>query len=230
MDLSKVKTNADGEFNEKDLAKAVNVHERNLGALKLYQEAFMGETAVVYCVGVKHAETVAELFNTAGTSATYIEGNMSEGQRKQILKDYHDGKIKVLFSADLLIVGFDEQSASVCLNLRPTRSQVVAEQRGGRVLRVDDNNPWKHAYIVDFVDKGAEKSGMVLFSKVANGTHIEHKPKGTREGGGGRGGGKRVDLSKIKVEGLEVVVETGEIMELQAKLDRPEKSRKSRID
>lgn len=219
-DLSKVKVNADGEYNEEQLEKAVNTATRNLAAVKLYMEGFNGETAVVYCVGVKHAKKMAELYNEKGVSAAYVDGTMNPDERRKIFDDYASGKIKVLCNADLLIAGFDEQSASVCINLRPTKSRVVAEQRGGRVLRLNDNDPDKYAYIIDFVDRGTDASDQVLFSQVAGGVKIEQKEK--REGGGG-GGGPRINIDHIKIDGIEIIIDEEQILEIQRKLKKIER-------
>src|SRR5258708_2288682 len=194
-DLSQVKTYSNtGEYSQKELEKAINVAGRNQAAVELYKKMFEGRSAVTYCVGVEHATTVANNFKKAGISAAHISGQMTEKVQQTLLQKFKYGEIKVLCNADILIAGFDEPRASVCLNLRPTRSRVVAEQRGGRVLRLDENNPEKHAYIVDFLDKdgrGVSKPP-VLFADVAEGAEFLH-PK------------KRVGLDKNEGEGSETV-------------------------
>ncbi len=70
--------------------------------------------------------------------------------KNDIISRFHNGNVRALFNADLLIEGFDVASASLCMNLRPTLSPVVQEQRCGRVLRLDPNNKNKRARIVDF--------------------------------------------------------------------------------
>lgn len=220
VDLSNVKVTAEGEYNEKELAKAVDIESRNRAAVELYKEAFDGQLAVAYCVGVKHAENLAKIFNDSGIPAVAISGDTSVTEQEEIFKKYETGEIKVLCNADLLIAGFDEPQASVCLNLRPTKSLVVAEQRGGRVLRLDEKNPNKHAYIVDFIDWGFERSGQVLFPKVAEAVELEPKDKKERDF---NGGGGRVDFSHIKVDGIEVMVDQEVILEIIKSVEKPEK-------
>jgi hypothetical protein len=54
-------------------------------------------------------------------------------------------------SVNQFIRGNDCKLASVAMNLAPTGSKVRAQQRGGRVLRLDPLNPAKHAHIIDFL-------------------------------------------------------------------------------
>ncbi|MBP7992479.1 MAG: DEAD/DEAH box helicase [Candidatus Magasanikbacteria bacterium] len=211
VDLSGVKVTASGEYNAVELAKAVDIESRNKAAVELYKQAFDGRLAVAYCVGVTHAENLAKLFNDSGVPSAYISGDTSVKEQEEIFKKYEAGEIKVLCNADLLIAGFDEPQASVCLNLRPTKSLVVAEQRGGRVLRLDENNPNKHAYIVDFIDWGYKKSGQILFPQVAEAIELEAKEKKEQEGRGGKG---RVNFNHIKIDGIEVVVDQEVMLEI----------------
>lgn len=166
VDLTNVSITSNGDYDPEELEIAINTATRNSAAVELYKKMFDGQRTVTYCVGVKHAEEVAELFRKQGVSATVISGKSKDKQ--EILRKFKDGEIKVLCNADILIQGFDEPRASVCLNLRPTLSMVVAEQRGGRVLRKNEDDPQKHAFIVDFIDKTENtKKISVSFAQVA---------------------------------------------------------------
>lgn len=216
VDLSKVKIkeNTD-EYDEKELEKAVNVASRNQAAVDLYKKRFNGELAVAYCVGVKHASTVAAAFRRSGVPAAHISGEMSEKIQQALLEKFHTGEIKVLCNADLLIAGFNEPQASVCLNLRPTRSRVVAEQRGGRVVRIDKKNPKKHASIIDFVDKGIKlKRPPVLFADVAGGAEFYPKRKGKGRIEGKKEGSRFKNPPILDIPGLEVITDVEEIMKV----------------
>ena len=214
VDLSKVTINRGGEYNEKELARAVNVSSRNVAAVNLYKENFAGELAVAYCVGVDHAEAVAKEFNDAGIKAAVVSGRTPRTKQKEILQRYNNGEIKVLCNADLLVMGFDERKTSVCLNLRPTLSKVVAEQRGGRALRIDDDNPNKFSTIVDILDQGInEDHPPVLFADVADG--VRFLPKRCKKGG-------KIGVTPprppfVNVPGLEVITDVEEIMKLVAR-------------
>ncbi len=215
VDLSKVELNFNGEYDRDQLEKAVNVAGRNKAAVDLYKQAFMGQLGVAYCVGIKHAQVVAETFNREGVPAACISGEMEDDEQENLLKDFHSGKIKVLCNADILIAGFNEERASVCFNLRPTRSKVVAEQRGGRVLRLNKEDPNKHSYVIDFIDKGIKlKRAPVLFSHIAGGAELVHKQKDESITTGGGGGGRKRLPPILDIPGLEVVTDIEEVMKI----------------
>jgi superfamily II DNA or RNA helicase len=219
VDLSKVERYKDGKWKESSLAKAVNIAGRNKAAVDIYRNNFNGRFAIAYCVGVKHATKVADTFREAGIPAAHISGKMNKKIQDKILEQYNIGELKVLCNADLLIVGFDEPKTSVCFNLEPTQSAVKAEQRGGRVLRLDQANTNKHAYIIDFLDEGyfdgngGVRQGPVLFADVVDGVRFAPKNKKKHLGGGGGGGAVQI----IDLEGVEVITDEEEIMRLVRK-------------
>lgn len=161
-DISDVKVTSSGDYDEKELEKAVNNEARNLSAMQLYQEMFFGRSAIAYCSGVAHAESLNKLFNEQGISSAVISGTTPEEERGDIFKKFKNGEIKVLCNARVLIEGFDEPRASVGLNLQPTLSKVDAEQRGGRLLRINDIDPFKVPYIVDFIDTNRNSSSITF--------------------------------------------------------------------
>ncbi|MFA6548226.1 MAG: DEAD/DEAH box helicase [Candidatus Magasanikbacteria bacterium] len=215
VDLSNVTFTKLGDYNENELEKAVNIVGRNKAAADLYKAAYNGQLAVAYCVGIKHAEAVAEEFKKTGVPAQAISGKTPSKEQIRILKDFREGKIKVLCNADLLKEGFDEPKASVCLNLKPTRSKVSAVQRGGRVLRLEEGNPEKHAVVVDFLDKGMPINKLpVLFADVAGGAQLvpKRKTKKGENGHNGEGGVPRPPI--IDIPGLEVIYDEEEVMRI----------------
>jgi signal recognition particle subunit SEC65 len=98
----------------------------------------------------------------------------------------------------------------------------VAEQRGGRVLRVDKDNEEKHATVVDFLDQGLEKRPPVLFAEVADGAEILHKKKGK-----GGGSGVRPEYPTIHIDGLNIILDTEEILRIvnERKIQETKKER-----
>jgi superfamily II DNA or RNA helicase len=219
-DLSKVKIVGGEKYDEKELEHAVNNHGRNTAAIELYRKMFKGEMAVVYCAGIQHATDLAKMFNDQGVSAEVISGKTPEKERKSILARYDVGEIKVLCNSDLLIAGFDQPKASICLNLRPTLSSVIAEQRGGRVLRLNEEDEEKVAYIVDFIDKGHDPQHYpVQFAEVAEETAL------LRKGKLGLGRYKRL---YIRIEGLNVETDSKKISEL-VRVNKKEREQKEKF-
>src|SRR5262249_21802328 len=133
---------------------------------------FSGEPTLVNCVSITHAKDAAEAFRVKGIAAEAIYGTMQEEEREAILGRFRSGETKVITSVNLLSEGFDEQKATVCFNLRPTMSVVLAAQRGGRVLRIDEDNPLKIATIVDFIDKEETGKSPITFAEIAGDSYI----------------------------------------------------------
>ncbi|MFA7654042.1 MAG: DEAD/DEAH box helicase [Candidatus Magasanikbacteria bacterium] len=165
-----------GDYNQQELEKIVNVAERNQGAVELYKKAFLGEKTVCYCAGIGHAKALSNIFLREGINAAVISGEQSKKDRDDIIRRYalpvsDPNHIDVLCNAQILIEGFDEPQASVCMNLKPTASEVVEEQRSGRVLRLDPSNLNKVATVVDFLDKNSRRPA-VLFSDIIGGAEV----------------------------------------------------------
>lgn len=217
-DISNVHIRA-GEYKEEDLALVLDIETRNQAAVELYDKMFSGKAGIVYCLGVSHAEKLAELFNQKGIKAAYISGYMNETERDEIYRKYKSGGIDMLCNSDILIRSFDEPRAEVCLNLRPTLSKVVAEQRAGRVLRKDPNNPSKHAYIVDFIDQNNDaRKNQVLFAEIAGSAHIEGKA--FLNSTSSQRTTEPSPLPDIQIEGLRVVTNTEEVMTIAKESSR----------
>lgn len=226
VDLSKVSVGeSNGEYDSLELERAINVVGRNKAAVDLYKNNFNGKLAVAFCAGVLHATTLAQQFNEQDVAAAVISGEDSEKNQQDLRDKFQRGEIKVLCNADILVTGFDEPKAAVCLNLRPTRSRVVAEQRGGRVLRVDSTQNDKHAVVIDFIDSGLpENKQPILFAQIVGAAAV--KPNDSfREAGQQPGGERNVKskpLSIAHIPGLEVIVDTEEIMRIVNKNEESE--------
>lgn len=223
-DISAVKIKNREKYDPDELEKAINQESRNRSAVELYKQQFQGHLAIAYCGGVTHAEHVADMFNKDDIKAEVISGDTPDDEKEKILARYNSGETKVLCNARILIEGFDEPKATVCLNLQPTLSHVDAEQRAGRVLRLDPDNPDKWAYIVDFVDKGASTSTRT-FAEIAQASEVDKDQavtfKDFGQGGEGEKEGEKEGEGKepktvpdIIINGLRVVVDAREVLKI----------------
>jgi superfamily II DNA or RNA helicase/GNAT superfamily N-acetyltransferase len=196
------------EFDEHALAGAVNVAVRNQAAVDLYEQSLMGRQTVAYCAGIDHAKALAEQFNARGIKAAAIYGSEPEKWKALLLDQYRQGKIQVLCNADLLIEGFDDVKTSVILNLRPTLSPRLAEQRGGRALRLDRVDRSKQALIIDFIDEVDGANNPISFAQVAEAAQITN----TWYQSSGAGEIENFGLAIPKLKGMKVVTGKAEVM------------------
>lgn len=220
IDLSSVRVTQLGNYDDEDLERAVNIASRNMAAVDLYKNMFLGQKGISYCVSVRHAEDLARRFNENGVSAAVVSGYQTREEQGGILEKFQSGEIKMICNADILIEGFDEPEVTVCLNLRPTTSPVVAEQRAGRVLRTDPNNPQKHAYIVDFIDQFANPDCFpIAFAQILQAAHIFRKTD-TSPGSGYPSQGEGTEhYPQIEITGIKVITVAEEVMSLVRQME-----------
>lgn len=220
IDLSSVEINSSGEYITEQLEKAINIESRNKAVAMLYEQGFKDKSAIVFCSTIKHADGVAKEFTDKGISATVISGKTHKTERERIIEDYKSEKIKVLLSVDLLIEGFDAQNASVCFNLAPTHSYVRGEQRAGRVLRIDENNPYKHSYIIDFIDNDIRKDkSPILFSEIVGVSSVYPNIK-FEESNIKKDLQEREEkiFPKFNIDGLKITIDSKEVLKITQSL------------
>jgi superfamily II DNA or RNA helicase len=154
----------------------------------LVLDYFAGDTTLAFCAGIQHAIHLAERAKERGIAAEAVWGD--DPERKEKLARFHDGTTRLLTSADLLLVGYDEPRISTILMARPTQSRVLWTQAVGRGTRL---YPGKECLrLFDFADIGMDLCGLEDLSEddtlpvtrrlmpFAVGAEVEHKKDGRR--------------------------------------------------
>lgn len=219
VDLSKVSITNNGDYDQKELEKAINIQSRNKSAVELYQKLVDKNPdlskSVVNCVSVKHAKEVAHLFQEAGIKTETIHSNQDQEERNNIIKRYKEGQLQVLTNVNILTEGFDDPQAALAINLRPTLSKVVAKQRGGRILRLDPENPSKHAVIVDYLDKNEKKRNLqITFAQVAHGVKIINPAESNITQQEEKSRQEKKPKQPLIIDGLNVITNTEEVLKI----------------
>lgn len=227
VDLSNVDVTSRGNYDEEQLEKAINIASRNKAAVEVYRKYHEGESAVVYCTSIKHSQAVTGMFQEAGIVAETISGKDNKVVQQDKLTRFKNGEIQVLCNADILIEGFNAPRASVCINLRPTLSIIIAEQRAGRVLRLDKTNPGKVATVIDFIDDIKDPKRMpITFPDIIDGVTLVNPntykveidtPTSFRESASR-------DKPDLDIEGVEVVIDVETVASMKAEMDRARES------
>jgi superfamily II DNA or RNA helicase len=88
-----------------------------------------------FCVSIRHAEFMAQKFNERGIVSAVLVGETATDERTALLNDFRAGKIRFLFTRDVLNEGLDIPDVNTVLFLRPTESLTVFLQQLGRGLR-----------------------------------------------------------------------------------------------
>jgi ATP-dependent helicase IRC3 len=148
-----------GDFNETELADAVDNPYRNLLVAKAYQEHCAGRQAIGFGVNIAHSVHLAEAFISLGINAEAVWG--ADPDRADKVQRFRDGEIEVLFNPQLLVEGFDLATIACVILAGPTKSKVVFSQRVGRGTRL--NPPLKNDCIVlDVCDASGRHSLVTL--------------------------------------------------------------------
>lgn len=133
-DLSHLRV-ARGDFDQRDVAKAMDNKAITGDAVDHYAKLCRGVPAVAFCASVAHAEHVATEFESAGFRAATIDGNMDKEERREVVRMLGDGRLNVLTSCEIINEGFDLPIVAAAILLRPTMSLGLHLQQIGRVLR-----------------------------------------------------------------------------------------------
>ena len=105
--------------------------------------------ALGFCVSVKHAHFMAEVFSRHGIGALTVTGETPKGDRSEALRKLRAGDVNVLFTVDLFNEGVDIPGVDTLLMLRPTESATIFLQQLGRGLRLAEDK--ECLTVLDFI-------------------------------------------------------------------------------
>jgi superfamily II DNA or RNA helicase len=146
VDYSKIRYQGN-RYNTADLEKLLIVPARNEAILREYIDKGGGDKAIGFCVSIKHAERMAELFRNNGITAEAITSGTPN--RDTLIERFRDNQINAVFTVDLFNEGMDFPNVRVLLFLRPTESKTVFTQQLGRGLRLCTGK--ERVKILDFI-------------------------------------------------------------------------------
>ena len=133
-DLTKLRTVA-GDYDEKELFARVNKPKLVADIVDTWIKRGENRPTIGFAVNVLHSQALCEQFKDRGIRAAHIDSYMPTKLREQLVNDFKDGYIKVLFNFGILDKGFDYPEASCLIMARPTKSLMLYIQQAGRVLR-----------------------------------------------------------------------------------------------
>ncbi len=138
------------DFDDAELAEAVDIQERNALVARSIQELARDRRTIAFCVTVNHARNLARALNHIGVPAGIVHGEMPAADRARSLADFREGRIHVLANVAVLTEGFDDPGVSCVAMARPTRSEGLYAQCVGRGTRLAEGKT--DCLILDFVD------------------------------------------------------------------------------
>ena len=105
------------------------------GAFRYWHRHAHDRQTVVYAVTTGHALNLANVFNNANVFASVILSRTPPEVRKDRIRRFQEGEIKVLINVAVATEGFDLPDASCVMIARPTLSLALYLQMVGRGLR-----------------------------------------------------------------------------------------------
>jgi superfamily II DNA or RNA helicase len=97
--------------------------------------AASGKKAIVFAGSVLHATAIDAALTTAGISSGLITSRTPPSQRRQLIKAYRNGEVKILVNKSILLTGFDAPGTDAVFLLVPLLSSIQFEQAVGRAAR-----------------------------------------------------------------------------------------------
>lgn len=144
IDISNVKMQ-NGDFAAKDIGETLDDYLSNIA--NVIKNKCVDRKTVVFLPLVSTSQKFCEILNKIGVPATEINGKSTN--REEILKDFRDGKYKVICNAMLLTEGWDCPEVDCIVVLRPTRSDSLYRQMCGRGCRLAPDK--KDLLLLDFL-------------------------------------------------------------------------------
>ena len=132
--LKGIKTTG-GDFNMRDLAERSDQEGLIGDIVKTWHKYAFGKQTICFATNVVHSEHIAHRFNSVGVPAMHIDAYTDSDVRREALKAFARGELKVLVSVGVLHTGLDLPNAEVAILARATKSISLHIQMIGRILR-----------------------------------------------------------------------------------------------
>lgn len=148
VNLDGVKVTA-GEYNIGQLGERMSAMELVEHHVDIIAERCANRNAwLIFCVTVEHASQVSSSLTRRGIAATYVSGDMPNGERDAKIAAFKSGEIKALVNCSILTTGFDHPATDAVIMLRPTLSPGLYVQMVGRGLRLHESK--QDCLVLDF--------------------------------------------------------------------------------
>lgn len=137
LDLSTVSVAASGDYNPQKLRGAMKKSRQIVGdAVSVYRQYCDGRKAVLFACDVEDAVRYCDAFNAAGYPSAVVTAETKEEVRRDTMRRFRTGELKVLMNVDLFGEGFDLPAIEAVIMCRPTKSLPLYQQQFGRALRL----------------------------------------------------------------------------------------------
>ena len=130
------------DFDMEAVARIMDQRVVNDRVVEEWKKVAGDRQTAVFCANIEHATHVTDAFRAAGVSVANVDGKMPAGTRKRLLAAFDRGEIQVMVNVAVLTEGWDCQTVSCVVLLRPSSFKSTMTQMIGRGLRKVD--PERH--------------------------------------------------------------------------------------
>lgn len=157
------------KYKIEDLDRELIIPERNERIFDEYMSKGNGNKALGFCCSIKHANSMAALFQSKGVPSVSITSETEN--RDQVIKDFRNNKYTIAFTVDIFNEGIDFPDLRELLFLRPTESKTIFTQQLGRGLRLCGGKG--NVVVIDFI--GNYKKANNIRQYLSGGNSTTHK-------------------------------------------------------
>ena len=118
---------------------------------------------LMFATSVSHAQTMAALLQLEGVSAVAIHGGTDTSVRRHCIREFREGKLRVLTNYGVFTEGFDAPGVRAVYIARPTFSPGLYQQMIGRGLRGPANGGKEECLIVNVEDNFSKFGDALAF-------------------------------------------------------------------
>ncbi|EPH12281.1 hypothetical protein HMPREF9713_01122 [Myroides odoratimimus CCUG 12700] len=134
------------DYDEVSLSNFMQTDKKLADIFLAYEKYSKNRKCIIFCVDVKHMLSLIRKFEDHNVSCNYIDSSTKKEQRENIIRDFRECRIDVLFNVNIFTEGFDCPDIETVILARPTKSLALYLQQVGRVLRYKEDN---YALIID---------------------------------------------------------------------------------
>lgn len=135
-----IRVKSNGQFEQASIDEAFVGHGKKTAGIVadvINQANIRQDKGVMFFAAtVDHAKEI--MASLPSYNSALVTGETPKSERKQIIKDFKDQKIKYLVNVSVLTTGFDAPHVSLVAVLRATESASLYQQIVGRMLRLFD--------------------------------------------------------------------------------------------
>lgn len=137
-----------------------NVSRNKLIINTIMNEVKNGNPCLVFACSVEHCKILSAVLNYMNVISLCIDSKTAKSTRKNIIKEFKDGKSDVLINYGILSTGFDAPRIRTIIVARPTSSIVLYSQIIGRGLRGPKMGGAKDCNLIDIKDNFVNYGGI----------------------------------------------------------------------